>query len=106
VKPADMKEYFPLFPEGSELMMLQAPPGLEEIVKPAPCVLMPDGSYTFVYEFETHEEWKEFQKNRKLLVISMGVPAPLAIGAFHVGKTEGEENSLLELQSEAARQKN
>lgn len=85
------------FPEGAKLVEMGAPTGMEELIASAMCVKTDEppyeATYYFFLEFENHEEWKDFQKSRKIVLRLRGSVVPFNVGVVH-------EDNNIRLQQE------
>lgn len=61
---------FATLPEGTQLVEF-SPPNLPiyETVEPAIGAKLPTGQVMFFLAFEDHDEWKDFKKSRKLILL-------------------------------------
>lgn len=84
-----LRRILTMFPEGSKLVEIGAPEGLEDAVLPIYGIKTADdeGNLTEIvttfWEFSTHQEWKDFQTNRLFMVgFQFGV-SPFFTGVFN-----------------------
>lgn len=71
-------------PEGTDVVRFGVPDELADDVLPAYGARLPTGEVVFFVEFDNHEEWKAFQKTRKLvLMFPLGEVPPWFIGAYN-----------------------
>lgn len=78
-------------PEGTDLVEFDLPRDATSVDKSIGARL-PDGSVVFFIEFISHDEWKTFQKTRKLAVMfPLGEVPPFFIGALNEGNSSGPE---------------
>lgn len=102
MKPVQVTEkILGLFPEGSMGIEIGLPEELAILPNTIPtmqgvAISDENGELTparaFIFEFENHDEWKDFKTNRKLIIFfPLGNVAPISIGAFRVVSKEGKQ---------------